>query len=61
MYDGGAMLRRLCFVLSENTRGTPVSYWLELPLSELMAWVESNNHIMRDREQAMKKQQKGWR
>ena len=34
MHDGGAFLRRLCFILSENTKGTPVSYWLELPLPE---------------------------
>ena len=61
MYDGGATLRRLCFVLSENTKGTPVSFWLELPLSELMDWVESNNRILKDRERDLKNQHRGWR
>lgn len=55
MHDGGAFLRRLCFILSENTKGTPVSYWLDLPLSELMAWVEANNGILKDRERQLKK------
>ena len=55
MHDGGAFLRRLCFILSENTKGTPVSYWLDLPLPELMAWVEANNGILKDRERQMKK------
>jgi len=55
MHDGGALLRRLCFILSENTKGTPVSYWLELPLLELMAWVEANNSIQKDRERELNK------
>lgn len=55
MHDGGALLRRLCFILSENTKGTPVSYWLELPLLELMAWVEANNSIQKDKERELNK------
>jgi hypothetical protein len=61
MYDGGKLLRRLCFILSEHTKGTPVSYWLEIPLSDLMAWVECNNSIIQDKERALKKSSRGWR
>lgn len=48
MHDGGSLIRRLCFILSENSR-TPITYWLDLPLSELVAWVETNNNLIRQR------------
>lgn len=48
MYDGGTLLRKLCFILAENSR-TPIPYWLDLPLWELVLWVETNNDLIKAR------------
>ena len=48
MYDGGTLLRKLCFILAENSR-TPIPYWLDLPLWELVLWVETNNELIKAR------------
>lgn len=54
MYDGGDLLRRLCFILSEKSC-TPITFWLDLPLCELVAWVETNNEILRGKLDALKR------
>jgi hypothetical protein len=32
-----------------QNNNTPVSYWLSLPLSDLMLWIGDNNHIIEQR------------
>lgn len=54
MCDGGDLLRRLCFILSENSKGTPIEFWLQMPLSELMTWIETNNDLIHERVEALK-------
>lgn len=53
MYDGGNLLRRLSFILSENSR-TPITYWLDLSISELVAWIEINNDLLRERKEILR-------
>lgn len=45
--DGGQWLRRQCLVLSQNSH-TPISYWLSVPLRELVAWIEASNRIVKE-------------
>jgi hypothetical protein len=35
-------------VMAENCH-TPVSFWLQLPLNELLLWINDNNEIIKDR------------
>ncbi|MCD8361732.1 MAG: hypothetical protein LUC98_02015 [Lachnospiraceae bacterium] len=45
----GDWLRRQCLVLARNN-ATPIEYWLSLTLSELRAWIEANNALIKDTE-----------
>ena len=54
MFDGGELLRRLCFILSENSK-TPITYWMDLPLTELVAWIETNNDLLHERNENLRK------
>lgn len=48
------MLRRLSFILSDHSK-TPVTYWLDLPLSELVDWIATNNDIIQERNENYRK------
>lgn len=54
VYDGGDLLRRLCFILSDHSK-TSITYWLELPLSELVEWIATNNDIIHERNEIYRK------
>lgn len=49
MGDGGKWIRRQCLVMAQNTY-TPVQFWVEMPLTELAEWIESNNDLIKERE-----------
>lgn len=55
MYDGGDLLRRLCFILSENSKGTSIDFWLNMTLLEFTSWVETNNDLIREKADALKR------
>jgi hypothetical protein len=35
--------------LAENCH-TPVSFWLQLPLSQLLLWIKDNNEMIKSRQ-----------
>ncbi len=35
-------------IMSENCH-TPVTFWLQLPLRELLQWIKDNNEIIKER------------
>jgi len=37
-------------VMAENCH-TPVSFWLQMPLRELLQWIRDNNEIIKERTQ----------
>lgn len=34
--------------MAENSH-TPVSFWLQLPLGQLLQWIKDNNEIIKER------------
>ena len=41
-------IRYKCLIMSENSH-TPVSFWLLLPLRDLLQWIKDNNEIIKER------------
>ena len=56
--DPAEWVRTQCLRLARSN-GTPVGYWLSLPLGELVLWIRTHNRIadadIRAREKARKK------
>lgn len=46
-------MRKQMLIMSKNNK-TPMSFWLEMPLSEFRDWIETNNEITEEMNDRLK-------